>query len=82
MSILGPFVMESLNILATLFVVAIGIAALLVVLLLIADVGQTKDAIRRNYHCRIVQSSGRSIPLDELHPAPNPRAAAFAPERA
>jgi glutamate synthase domain-containing protein 2 len=49
MSILGSFVMEALNLLATSFVVAVGTFALLVVILFIADVRQTKDAIRRNY---------------------------------
>jgi glutamate synthase domain-containing protein 2 len=49
MSILGPFIMEGLSLLATSFVVAVGTFALLVVFLFIADVGQTKDAIRRNY---------------------------------
>jgi glutamate synthase domain-containing protein 2 len=48
-NILGPIVMEGLNLLATLFVVAVGIFALVVVVLFIADVSQTKDAIRRNY---------------------------------
>jgi glutamate synthase domain-containing protein 2 len=47
--ILGAFVMESLGLLATLFVVAVGIFALFVVVLFIADVAQTRDAIRRNY---------------------------------
>jgi len=27
----------------------------------------------RRYHCRIVQDNGRSIPLDELYPAPAPQ---------
>jgi Conserved region in glutamate synthase len=49
MNILGPFVMGSLNILATLFIIAIGISAPFVVSLFVADVGQTKDAIRRDY---------------------------------
>jgi glutamate synthase domain-containing protein 2 len=49
MGILGPIVMEGLSLLATLFVFAIGVFALFVIILFIADVSQTKDAIRRNY---------------------------------
>jgi glutamate synthase domain-containing protein 2 len=49
MSILGPIVMEGLSFLAALFVFAVGIIVLLTVFLFIADVSQTKDAIRRNY---------------------------------
>jgi hypothetical protein len=26
----------------------------------------------RRHHCRIVQSNGRSVPLDELYPLPVP----------
>src|SRR3974390_455124 len=47
--ILGPIVMEGLNLLATLFVIAVGTFALFVIVLFIADVSQTKDAVRRNY---------------------------------
>jgi glutamate synthase domain-containing protein 2 len=49
MGILDHVVMEGLNLLATLFVVAVGTFALLVIFLFIADVSQTKDAVRRNY---------------------------------
>jgi glutamate synthase domain-containing protein 2 len=49
MSILGPIVMESLSLLATLFVFVVGIFALAVIVLFVADVTQTKDAVRRNY---------------------------------
>jgi glutamate synthase domain-containing protein 2 len=49
MGILGPIVMEGLSLLATLFVFVVGIFALLVVVMFVADVGQTKDAVRRNY---------------------------------
>jgi glutamate synthase domain-containing protein 2 len=49
MGILDPIVMEGLNLLATLFVVVVGTFALFVVFLFIADVSQTKDAVRRNY---------------------------------
>jgi glutamate synthase domain-containing protein 2 len=49
MGVIGPVVMEGLNLLAALFVVAVGIFALFAVFLFIADVSQTKDAVRRNY---------------------------------
>ncbi len=49
MSVLGQIVMEGLSFLAALFVFAVGIFVLLVIFLFIADTGQTKDAIRRNY---------------------------------
>jgi glutamate synthase domain-containing protein 2 len=49
MGILGLLVMEGLNLLATLFVVTLGFFALFVVFLFIADISQTKDAIRHNY---------------------------------
>src|SRR5271157_2931933 len=49
MGVLGHIVMEGLSFLATLFVFAVGIFVLLVIALFIADIGQTKDAIRRNY---------------------------------
>jgi glutamate synthase domain-containing protein 2 len=49
MDILGPVVMEGLTLLATLFLVAVGMVALAVVILFIADISQKKDAIRRNY---------------------------------
>jgi len=26
----------------------------------------------QRYHCRLVQGDGRSVPLDELYPAPPP----------
>jgi glutamate synthase domain-containing protein 2 len=45
----GHFVMNGLSLLASLFVVAVGVFALVVVVLFIADVSQTKDAVRRNY---------------------------------
>ncbi len=47
--IFGHFVMDSLSFLATLFVVAVGVFAAVIVLTFIADAGQTRDAIRRNY---------------------------------
>jgi glutamate synthase domain-containing protein 2 len=49
MSILSTIVMDGLSLLATLFLVAAGTAALIAIVLFIADVSQTKDAIRRNY---------------------------------
>ena len=45
----GHFVMNGLSLLASLFVVAIGVFALIIVFFFIADVSQTKDAVRRNY---------------------------------
>jgi len=43
------FVMTSLGYLSTLFVTAIGVVALIVVVLFIIDVTQTKDAVRKNF---------------------------------
>jgi len=48
-SLLGQFTMEGLQLLSTIFVFAIGLAFLLVVLVFIADITQTRNAIRRNY---------------------------------
>jgi glutamate synthase domain-containing protein 2 len=45
----SSFVMDSLSTLSTLFVVLLGVVALAIVVMFIADVSQTKDAIRRNY---------------------------------
>ena len=45
----GHFVMNGLSLIASLFVVAVGIFALMIAVMFIADVSQTKDAIRRNY---------------------------------
>ena len=45
----GHFVMNGLSFIASLFILAVGVAALLLALMFIADVGQTRDAIRRNY---------------------------------
>jgi glutamate synthase domain-containing protein 2 len=49
MSLFSQFVMQGLSFLATLFVFATGLLVLLVFVLFILDVSQTKDAIRRNY---------------------------------
>ena len=43
------FVMTGLSYLSTLFVTAIGVGALVVVVLFVIDVTQTKDAVRKNY---------------------------------
>ena len=45
----GHFVMDGLSLLASLFVAAVGVAVLLLAAMFIADVAQTRDAIRRNY---------------------------------
>ena len=45
----GHFVMDGLSLLSSLFVVAVGLFALMIVVMFIADVSQTQDAIRRNY---------------------------------
>jgi glutamate synthase domain-containing protein 2 len=49
MEIFGPIVMKDLTLLATLFLVAVGVVVLIAIILFIADVSQTKDTIRRNY---------------------------------
>ncbi|MGF1476992.1 MAG: FMN-binding glutamate synthase family protein [Geminicoccaceae bacterium] len=46
---LPSFVLSTLNVLATLFVVAIGAGVLVVLILYVVDVTQTKHAVRRNY---------------------------------
>ncbi len=46
---LDLFTMKGLNVLSSLFVLAIGLLALLVIILFIIDVTQTSDAVRRNY---------------------------------
>ena len=46
---LGNITVEGLSILSTLFVFAIGLIVLLVIVLFVIDVSQTRDAIRRNY---------------------------------
>ena len=45
----NDFVMTGLSFLSTLFVSAIGLAVLVVIVLFIVDVTQTKDAVRKNY---------------------------------
>jgi hypothetical protein len=46
---LTQITMNGLGFLATLFVFVVGLFALLVVILFVIDVVQTKDAVRRNY---------------------------------
>jgi len=48
-SLIGQFTMDGLQFLSTLFVFAVGVFVLLIVILFIADITQTKNAIRRNY---------------------------------
>ncbi|HWJ17469.1 MAG TPA: FMN-binding glutamate synthase family protein [Geobacterales bacterium] len=45
----GHFVMNGLSLIASLFVLAVGVFSLMIAVMFIADVSQTKDAIRRNY---------------------------------
>ena len=49
MSLFDDFVMHAMNTLVTVFVFLIGIGALALALMYVADVSQTADAIRRNY---------------------------------
>ena len=49
MQFLGEFTMGGLNLLSTLFVFVVGLAALSVIVMYFVDVGQTKDSIRHNY---------------------------------
>ena len=49
MGVIGHIAMEGLSFLSTLFVFAVGLFVLIVLFLFIADIGQSKDAIRRNY---------------------------------
>ena len=46
---LPEFIVSALNILATVFVFAIGVAVLVIIAFYIIDITQTKHAIRRNY---------------------------------
>ena len=43
------FIMETLNSMAVLFVVVVGLVVLALIVMFIIDVSQTKDAVRRNY---------------------------------
>ena len=45
----GALTMQSLGILSILFISVIGLAALVIVVLFVLDISQTKDAIRKNY---------------------------------
>ncbi len=49
MDLLSIITQESLSLLASLFVFAVGLVVLVIIILFIADISQTKDAIRRNY---------------------------------
>ncbi len=49
MSFFGPFVMETLSTLSTLFVFLLGLVALAIAVMFVVDIMQTKDAVRRNY---------------------------------
>ncbi|MEM7777058.1 MAG: FMN-binding glutamate synthase family protein [Pseudomonadota bacterium] len=43
------WVAQGLQILSTLFIVAVGLSVLVVALMFVADISQTRDAVRRNY---------------------------------
>ena len=49
MSYLMTFTMEGISLLSTMFVLAVGIVVLIVIVLFLIDLFQTKDAVRRNY---------------------------------
>ena len=49
MTLFDSFVMDTLNSMAVLFVFVIGLVVAGLILMFIADVSQTKDAVRRNY---------------------------------
>jgi glutamate synthase domain-containing protein 2 len=49
MYMVPAWVVQALDLLATLFVFAVGTGVLVVVLMFVADIVQTKDAVRRNY---------------------------------
>ncbi len=49
MGVLGHIVMLAMSFLATIFVFAVGLFALVIVFLFVTDIGQTKDAVRHNY---------------------------------
>ncbi|MFM1813345.1 MAG: hypothetical protein RLZ98_40 [Pseudomonadota bacterium] len=49
MDLIGQFTMQGLSVLATLFVFVIGLFALLLVVIFLLDIWQTRDAIRHNY---------------------------------
>ncbi len=61
MDLVTQFTMEGLSFLSTLFVFAVGSVVLLVLIIFIADISQTKNAIRRNYpvigHFRYILST-------------------------
>ena len=49
MVMLPDWVAQGLQLLTTLFIFFVGVAALVVVVLFIIDITQSKDAVRRNY---------------------------------
>ena len=49
MSWISQFTMQGISYLTTMFVMAVGLFVLLVIIMFIIDVTQTKDAVRRNY---------------------------------
>jgi len=49
MDFLHTFTMDSLDVLATLFIFAVGLGALAVVVMFVTDISQSKDAVRHNY---------------------------------
>jgi len=49
MTMLPGWAMDVMNVLTQIFVLAIGVAALIVLLMYAADITQTRDAVRRNY---------------------------------
>jgi hypothetical protein len=49
MSMVPAWVVQGLDLLATLFVFAVGVGVLVVLLMFVADIVQAKDAVRRNY---------------------------------
>ncbi|HKJ61054.1 MAG TPA: FMN-binding glutamate synthase family protein [Hyphomicrobiales bacterium] len=49
MSLLSQFTMDGLNFLSMLFVFSVGVVFLVIVLVFISDITQTKNAVRRNY---------------------------------
>ena len=49
MGFLSDFTMRGMDLLSTLFIFVIGVAALSIVIMYFADIGQSRDAVRHNY---------------------------------
>ena len=49
MDLIGQFTMQGLSVMATLFVFVVGVVVLVLMVLFVIDISQTKDAVRRNY---------------------------------